>query len=81
MLSLLIDGLDDTHSDGLLHVSYRKSSQWRVFTQCLHAQWFLWLEQNDSGLAFFEILWCRFYQVSSFTIDFLDKLFKAAGNV
>lgn len=47
----LDDGLDDTDSDGLTHVTDGETSKWWVVGEGLNAHWLGWLHLDDGGIT------------------------------
>ena len=77
----LLNGLDDTDSDGLFHVSYSESTKRWVFLEDLHAHGFGGYQDNHGGVASLNELGFLFKSLSSSSVDFALNLLEFAGNM
>jgi hypothetical protein len=75
------DGLDDTDSDSLSHITYGEASKWWVFSECLNAHWASWLKCYDSGISGFDEDWVLFKNLSRTFVDLLLDLLEFACNM
>jgi hypothetical protein len=75
------DGLDDTDSDSLSHITYGEASKWWVFSECLNAHWASWLKSYDSGISGFDEDWVLFKNLSRTFVDLLLDLLEFACNM
>jgi len=77
----LLDGLDDTDSDGLTHITDGEATKWWVFGERLDAHWLGWDHLYDSSITRLDELWTRLSDLTGTTIDLLDEGVELAGNV
>lgn len=75
------DGLDDTDSDGLSHVSDGKSTKWWVVGEGLDTHWLGWHHLDDGSITRLDELWRSFDGLTSSSIDLLEELRELAGDV
>lgn len=75
------DGLDNTDSDGLSHVSDGESTKWWVVSESLNTHWLGWNHLDDGGITRLDELWTSFDGLTSSSIDLLKELRELAGNV
>lgn len=77
----LVDGLDDTDSDGLTHVTDGEAAQRWVLVVGLNAHWLARDELDNACVAGLDKLGRRLHDLAGTTIDLLDKLGELAGDV
>lgn len=77
----LDDGLDDTDSDGLTHVTDGEAAKWWVLGESLNAHWLGWNHLDDGSITRLDELGGGFDRLASSAIDLLKKLGELAGNV
>lgn len=77
----LDDGLDDTDSDGLSHVTDGETTKWWILSESLNTHWLGWNHLDDSSITGLDELWCGFDGLTSTTIDLLNELSELASNV
>lgn len=80
-LLLLLNSLDDTHSNRLLHVTHSKSSKRWVLRERLHTHWLGRDELNNGSIAALHRLRVVFELFATSTVTLLYQLGKLAGNV
>jgi len=51
------DGLDDTDSDGLSHVTDGETTKWWVLSESLNTHWLGWNHLDDSSITGLDELW------------------------
>lgn len=78
---LLLDGLDDTDSHGLPHVTHSKTSQRGVLGEGLHAHGLARLHLDDGSISRLDVLGIVFQLLARTTVDLLNQLRELAGNV
>ena len=77
----LVDGLDDTDSDGLTHVTDGEATKRRVLVVGLNTHWLARDELDNACIAGLDKLGRLLHDLAGTTIDLLDKLGELASNV
>jgi len=77
----LLDGLDDTDSDGLTHVTDGETSERGVLLERLNAERLGGDHLDDGGIAGLDELGELLHGLTGTTIDLLEDLTELAGNV
>lgn len=77
----LLNGLDNTDSDGLSHITYGKATERWVLVVGLDTHWLGRHELDDSGITRLDELGARLHYLTRSAIDLLNKLGELAGNV
>ena len=77
----LIDGLDDTDSNGLSHVTDGESTKRLVVGESLDAHGLGWDQSDHGGISGLHHLGGLFQNLTRSTIDLLLQLGELAGNV
>jgi len=77
----LLNSLDDTDSDGLLHVSNGESSEWWVLREDFNAKWLGWSKGDHASITGLDELWCFFEFFTGSSVDLALDVFELAGNV
>jgi len=80
-LSVLLDGLDDTDSDGLTHVTDGETSQRGVVSESLNAHGLGGNHLDDRSITRLDELGVGLNALTSSAIDLLEELSELAGNV
>jgi len=80
-LVLLDDGLDDTDSDGLSHVTDGETSERWVVSESLNTHWLGWNHLDNGSITRLDELGRVLGGLSSTTIDLLKELRELASNV
>jgi len=75
------NGLDDTDSNGLSHVTDGETTEWWVFREGFDAHWLRWNHLDDGSITRLDELGAVFNRLASTTIDLLEKLGELASNV
>jgi len=78
---LLLDGLDDTDSDSLSHVTDGEATQWSVVSELLDAHGLGWNQFDDGSLLRLDELGEVLNLLTGTTVDLLQQLLELAGNV
>ena len=78
---LLFDGLDDTDSNGLLHVSNGESSEWWVLRESFNTHWLVGDEGNHGAITRLDTLWFLFKDGTGSSVDLFLDFLELAGNV
>ena len=81
LVYLEVDGLDDTDSDGLTHVTYGKATQWREVRERLDAEGLGGHQGDHGGISGLDELGVLFGSLAGTTIAFLLDLGELAGDV
>jgi len=76
-----LDGLDDTNSDGLSHVSDGESSKWWVLREGLDAHRLGGGHEDDGGITGLDLLGEVFHLLTGSSIDLLLEFGELAGDV
>lgn len=77
----LVDGLDDTDSNGLPHVTDGETTKWWVFVVGLNTHWLAWNKLGNAGVARLDELGILLEGLASSAIDLLLELSELASNV
>ena len=77
----LLDALDDTDSDGLAHVTDGETAQRRVLVERLNAHGLRRDHLDDSSVTRLDELWVLLKRLTRATVDLLEDVVEAAGNV
>jgi len=77
----LDNGLDDTDSNSLSHITDSETTKWWVFGEGLDAHWLGRNHLDDGGITRLDELWVVFDRLASTTINLLEKLRELASNV
>ena len=77
----LLDGLDDTDSDGLAHVTDGETTQGRVVGESLNAHGLGGDHLDDGGVTRLDELGGRLGSLTGTAVDLLEELGELAGNV
>jgi len=80
-LGVLLNGLDDTDSDGLTHVTNGETSQRGVVGEGLNAHGLGGDHLDDSGITGLDELGVGLSALTGTAIDLLEELSELAGNV
>ena len=78
---LLDDGLDDTDSDGLSHITNGETSKWWVVREGFNNHWLGWLHGDHAGIARLDELWVGFHGLTSTTIHLFIDVLELGGDV
>jgi len=77
----LLDGLDDTDSNGLSHVTDGESTEGWVLGESLDAHGLGWDHVDDGGITRLDLLGEVLHLLAGTAIDLLDELLELAGDV
>lgn len=77
----LVDGLDDTDSNGLPHVTDGETSERRVLVVGLNTHWLGGNKLDNARITRLDELGRRLHDLTGTTVDLLDELGELAGNV
>lgn len=77
----LVDGLDDTDSDGLTHVTDGETTQWRVVSEGLNTHGLGGHHLDDGGISRLDELGAGLNRLSGTAVNLLEELRELAGNV
>jgi len=77
----LDDGLDDTDSDGLTHVTDGETTKWWVVGERLNAHRLGWQHLDDGSITRLDELWIGFNRFTGTTIDLLKEFTELASNM
>jgi len=76
-----LDGLDDTNSDGLTHVTDGEATKRWVLRECLNAHWAGWAHVDDGGVSGFDEDWVLLENLTGTFVDLLLELLEFAGDM
>ena len=77
----LVNRLDDSYSNGLLHVTDGETTQWWVLLEGLHTHRLGWGQLDDGSITRLDGLGVVLKLLATTTIDLLLELVEFAGNV
>jgi len=82
ILLLLLNGfLDDTDSNGLLHISNGESTKWWELVESLNNHWLGWGHSDDSGITSNDVFWVLLSGLTSSLIHLLLELSEFTSDV
>jgi len=81
LLVALDNGLDDTDSDGLSHVTDGETTEWWVVGESLDTHWLGWHHLDDGSVTRLDELRAVLNRLAGTAVDLLEELRELAGNV
>jgi len=75
------DGLDNTDSNSLSHVTDGESTKWWVGGESFNAHWLGWGHLDDSSITRFDLLWEVFHLLTGTSVDLFEQFSEFAGDV
>ena len=80
-LGFVLNFLDDTDSDGLLHVSDSESSKWWELGESFDNHWLGWGHFDDSGISGFDGFWELFGNLTGSLVHLVLDLCEFTGDM
>ena len=77
----LVDGLDDTNSNGLSHVTDGETTKWGILVVGLNTHWLRRHQLHNASITRLDELGRRLHGLTSSAVDLLDELRELASDV